>query len=94
MSLRGDVRAVIRFYGIVQGVGMRFFVWRVARRLGLRGYVRNVEDGSVEVVVEGPKNLVEELIATVRSEGPGFVSDVRVRYESPKGDFRDFQVVT
>jgi acylphosphatase len=47
--------------GMVQGVGFRWFVARHARLLGLRGYARNLPNGSVEVVVDGPEELVPQL---------------------------------
>lgn len=86
-------RATIRVYGIVQGVGMRYFVAREARRLRLPGYVRNLDDGSVEVVVEGYESAIEELIRSIREEGPGFVSEVRVTYDEFKGDLKGFEVI-
>lgn len=86
-------RAVIRFYGIVQGVGMRYFIAREARKLGLTGYVRNLEDGSVEAVVEGPGESIEELIRVAKNEGPGFVSQVKVAYSEFKGEFKDFKIM-
>ncbi|HYT69836.1 MAG TPA: acylphosphatase [Gemmatimonadales bacterium] len=46
--------------GRVQGVGFRWFVWREADRLGLRGIARNLPDGSVEVMAEGLENALEE----------------------------------
>lgn len=52
-------RFIIR--GLVQGVGFRWFVWRQAEKLGLKGYVRNMRDGSVEVLAEGPESAVEAL---------------------------------
>ena len=55
--------------GRVQGVGFRWFVLKRARALGLGGYVRNREDGSVEVVVLGEPAAVEELAAAL-AEGP------------------------
>lgn len=86
-------RATIRIYGIVQGVGMRYFIaWR-AKRLGLSGYVRNLEDGSVEAVVEGSKDLIEELVRSIKEEGPGFVSDVKVLYSEFVGDLRGFEII-
>ena len=61
------VRAVVR--GAVQGVGFRDAVLRLARRLGLMGWVRNGEDGSLLVHGEGPETAVEDLIAFLR-KGP------------------------
>jgi acylphosphatase len=55
--------------GLVQGVGFRYFALRQANALGLRGYVRNLPDGSVEVVAEGPDVDLSELEARLR-EGP------------------------
>jgi acylphosphatase len=48
-------------YGMVQGVGFRWFVARHARGLGLAGYARNLPDGSVEVVVHGREDSLPEL---------------------------------
>ena len=50
-----------RVYGRVQGVGYRWFVWREAERLGLRGVVRNLPDGSVEVTAEGVDDALARL---------------------------------
>lgn len=47
--------------GMVQGVGFRWFVARHARSLGLRGYARNLPNGSVEVVVDGPEESLPQL---------------------------------
>lgn len=55
--------------GRVQGVGFRWFLGRHARRLGLVGYARNLPDGRVEVLAEGPAARVAEL-ETLLAEGP------------------------
>jgi acylphosphatase len=55
--------------GRVQGVGFRWFVIREARELDLRGFVRNLEDGSVEVVAEGDTVAIEALAAAL-AHGP------------------------
>jgi len=57
-------------HGRVQGVGFRAFVWRVAADLGLRGWVRNLRDGSVEVVAWAPGASHVRLEALLR-QGPG-----------------------
>jgi len=56
-------------HGLVQGVGYRWFVWREAERLGLRGVVRNLPDGSVEVIAEGVTEALDRLERAL-SEGP------------------------
>ena len=55
--------------GMVQGVGFRFWAVRQARRLGLDGYVRNLPDGTVELVAAGDRADVEEMADLCR-HGP------------------------
>ncbi len=55
--------------GEVQGVGFRHYTKVRARELGLAGWVQNLPDGRVEVWVEGPETIVEELLDWLRS-GP------------------------
>jgi acylphosphatase len=55
--------------GEVQGVGFRFFLIRHAQTLGLRGWVRNRDDGAVELVAEGARLDLEQLLLYAR-EGP------------------------
>lgn len=62
-------RAAFRIVGRVQGVGFRWWTRSVAEELGVVGWVRNVEDGSVEVEVEGPPDAVEALHRRLH-EGP------------------------
>lgn len=70
MSEAGIVglRAIVR--GRVQGVGFRFFVRDAATALALRGYARNLADGTVEVVAEGSRASLEALLGELR-RGPG-----------------------
>lgn len=75
----GVVRYLV--HGRVQGVGFRWFVRREADRLGLAGYVRNLPDGTVEVVARGePSELT--LLERVLERGPAFahVDDVEMSY--------------
>ena len=61
--------------GRVQGVGYRYFAQHAATSLGLSGYVRNLDDGRVEVYAAGPIDKLSDLAAALR-KGPRF-SDVR-----------------
>ena len=60
-------RAVVT--GRVQGVGYRFFAERAARELGVRGWVRNLPDGSVEALAEGDDDAIASFLARLR-QGP------------------------
>jgi acylphosphatase len=80
-------------YGRVQGVSFRFYTQRRASELGLVGYVRNQWDGTVEVVAEGQRPGVEELLSFLRV-GPraAFVTQVDARWPTPTGQFDRFEV--
>ncbi len=79
--------------GVVQGVGFRYFAFRNATIRGLRGYVRNLPDGSVETVVEGDREMVEDYVEQVRM-GPRFarVTRAEVTWEPYRGEFDSFEI--
>ena len=83
----------IRIHGKVQGVGYRFFATRVARRLGLKGWIQNNRDGSVEAMVEGEKSALDEWIEQLK-EGPRYAEVTRIDQESKdfSGKLPDFDV--
>ncbi len=86
-------RARLRITGLVQGVFYRYNTMRRAKELGLTGWVRNVPDGSVECVVEGPRDKVQELIAWCHHGPPGArVEAVEVTWEPYEGEFEDFTI--
>src|SRR5436305_307148 len=66
-TMTGSLHVVVR--GLVQGVGFRWFVRERARRLGLAGWVRNRDDGSVEVHAEGGLDALDRLRQDLRT-GP------------------------
>lgn len=92
MSNRSAFRAVV--YGLVQGVNYRYFVQRNAESMGLTGYVRNLDDGSVEVVAEGEKERLAQLISKLKA-GPrsACVERVEVEWGEYSGKYRGFDIV-
>ena len=81
--------------GEVQGVSFRYFVLRNARSLGLKGYVRNLPEGySVEVVAEGEREGLEELLGRLNQGPPGAdVPWVDGRWTGSSGAYKDFRIV-
>mgnify|MGYP002539951145 FL=1 len=83
-----EITRQIRVYGIVQGVGFRYHATYKASLLGLTGWVRNLEDGSVEMEVQGDYRDVEMYIFRIK-QGDYFirvdeaeVTDMKVKEES------------
>jgi len=82
------VRLEIR--GLVQGVGYRWSMVEEARRLGLRGWVRNRRDGSVEATAAGAANAIEALIEWA-GRGPGAATVESVEVFEAEGSFSNFE---
>jgi acylphosphatase len=80
-------------HGDVQGVGFRYFLMREARRLGLRGWVRNRDDGTVEFVAEGERADLERLKqAAERGPSQARVQRVDGRWSAAEGDLDGFDL--
>jgi acylphosphatase len=81
-----EARLTAWLRGHVQGVGMRWWIRSRALELGLSGWARNLEDGRVEVVAEGPRSALERLLAALSGGGtPGRVTGVTERWSDPAG---------
>lgn len=89
-----QVQAKIHVTGIVQGVGFRPFVYRTAVQLNLVGYVLNLGDAGVEILVEGESQDITKLIKTIREHPPSIsrVDSVDVIWGDASGDFSDFSI--
>ena len=86
-----QLRAIVR--GQVQGVGFRVWAQRRARMLGISGYVRNLADGSVEVVSEGPRETLDQFLAALR-RGPesADIQSVQVSWTMRASEFDRFEI--
>ncbi|MEX0652238.1 MAG: acylphosphatase [Candidatus Paceibacterota bacterium] len=86
-----EIRCIVS--GKVQMVMFRDFVQRKARKLGLTGFVKNNPDGSVEVVAQGAREKLTQLLEHLQ-KGPFLAHVVRVlhTYKEPDSDFRSFTI--
>jgi len=88
-----SVRTHLYISGIVQGVFFRAHTQDVARNLNLKGWVRNLCDGRVEVVAEGPKNRIEKLIQWCYKGPPGSsVDQVEIKWQDATDEFKNFEI--
>lgn len=82
----------ILFSGMVQGVGFRWTTSSLARQLPLKGTVRNLADGRVEVIACGPMESVETLIHQLRQEFGAKIEGVERESLSGLSEFSDFRI--
>ena len=87
------VRVHLKISGIVQGVCFRHYCRAQAEQIGVKGFVRNNDDDSVEAVAEGSEEAVREFLVWCR-RGPSLavVKACEEKYEPPTGEFASFTI--
>ncbi|MEQ9714648.1 MAG: carbamoyltransferase HypF [Candidatus Asgardarchaeum sp.] len=87
-------RAVILCSGVVQGIGFRPFVYRIAVKYGLVGYVLNLGDAGVKIIVEGQKSRILKFIDSLKNDKPplAYYSELVINWEEYTGEFDKFEV--
>ena len=86
-------RLQAQVFGRVQGVGFRYFTLSIANELGLFGWVRNMPDGSVQLVAEGPTAQLDKFVSRLRI-GPrsGYVDEFRYNWQPYRAEFDRFEI--
>ena len=86
-------RMQVFFSGTVQGVGFRFTAERLARRFPVTGFVRNLDDGRVEVVAEGEESKLVEFLTAIRESGmKNYIRDIDAYWTTADGCFSRFTI--
>ncbi len=86
-------RATITVHGIVQGVGFRYRLRNSAHRLKIKGRIKNLDDGPVEIIAEGTRQNIESLIQDIRdAKHPIMIDDVQTSYQTATGEFKSFKI--
>ena len=91
--MRGVMATVVYYSGAVQGVGFRATAASIARRHpGIRGWVRNLPDGRVELLVDGPALSVESFLADIRSRMEGYIASEEISERTPDVPLAGFHI--
>jgi acylphosphatase len=85
------VRKFVHYSGSVQGVGFRYTAQSIAAGYMVAGWVRNRDDGDVELVVEGTADQVDAFLAELARRMRGYIERTQVHEEPPAGA-RGFQI--
>lgn len=89
-----NIRATIQINGIVQGVGFRPFVYRIAKEFSLTGYVLNLGDAGVRIVVEGKREAIQEFLDILKTDPPSIarIDSFKLDWEDTQGQYDDFVI--
>ncbi|KPJ74541.1 acylphosphatase [candidate division TA06 bacterium DG_78] len=91
--MKENVRVHLHISGIVQGVFFRSNTREVATNLHVTGWVRNLYDGRVEVVAEGPKDSIDQFIQWChRGPSGASVDTVEIDWQDATGEFNNFEI--
>lgn len=87
-----EMHAIVK--GNVQGVGFRAMTRDYAQEMQLKGLVRNLPDGTVEIYAQGSKPYLEELLARLRDEfSPGEIREATIEYFPVETHYEDFRII-
>lgn len=89
------MRVKVRVTGIIQGVGFRPFVYRTAVKNGLKGYVRNMGDACVEILLEGADEAINNFLKDLKSEKPplAHIHEIIITKLNGKYEYEDFRII-
>ena len=87
-----DERIHAVFIGDVQGIGFRYTCQRIAQGSGVSGWVRNLRNGTVEVIAEAPKEVLAQFLEQVRGRFSAYIRTVDVTWEPAGGEFKEFTI--
>ena len=82
----------VHYAGRVQGVGFRYTVRALAQRFDVTGFVRNLSDGQVHLVVEGAADEIDSFLDEVKAEMSNYIRDVQQIARPAAGNFARFEI--
>lgn len=92
MPQPGGHQTEVTYRGRVQGVGFRYTARTVAAGYAVQGFVRNLPDGGVQLVVEGAADEVERFRAALETRMADYIDDAATQTRPANGEFRGFEI--
>ncbi len=92
MASKNEQRSTVHYSGNVQGVGFRYTTRSIAQRFAVSGYVRNLTDGRVELVVEGKPPEIVAFLEDVRERFSDQLRDEQIDAGPATGEYRSFEI--
>jgi acylphosphatase len=80
------------FIGRVQGVGFRYAVKQIAQDLRVKGWVKNLRNGNVEVVAEADEAVLKEFVKKVQESFSGYINNTQIAWDTALAEFKDFSI--
>ena len=87
VKIRNMERWTVHFSGHVQGVGFRYTTRQLARGFEVSGYVRNLDDGRVELVIEGETRVLEDFLAMLKQQMQDYIHEIQQVCSPALGQF-------
>jgi acylphosphatase len=87
-----DIARLITFSGRVQGVGFRFTAQRIAFRYELAGFVRNLPDGGVEMLAQGPGQSISDALLDISETFKAGIRDTKIEEVTVNPRYTDFRI--
>ena len=82
----------IIFIGRVQGVGFRFTAFNIANRHELTGYVRNMHDNTVEMLAQGPADLIDSCVEDIKDSFSSYIREIKSTETPYDPKYKDFKI--
>ena len=85
-------RVHVFYSGNIQGIGFRYTTQDLAQKLGIKGWVKNLADGQVEIVAEGQKAILQVFLDKVGKQFQNYIKDVKLEWLKPTEEFKNFEI--
>lgn len=82
----------VYYSGRVQGVGFRYTAQNLARELGIYGWVKNLDDGRVEICLEAEEEKLRQFLTRTSEYFKKYIRDTDIEYSAATGEFKNFEI--